>query len=93
MKILQVTPIMDPNNLWTGPHRVVFDISKRLSAMGNNVTVCTSDMLNKTTRIKRNPKGVSYGFEIVRAKNISLQLYNLLFFYKLETRNSKSETN
>jgi glycosyltransferase involved in cell wall biosynthesis len=75
MNILQVTPIMDPDNLWAGPHRVVFDISKSLSEMGNNVTVCTSDMLNKITRIKINPQSVSYGFEIVRLRNISNRLY------------------
>jgi glycosyltransferase involved in cell wall biosynthesis len=76
MKILQVTPILDPDNLWTGPHRVVFDISKRLSEMGNKVTVCTSDMLNKTTRIRRNSQSVFDGFEIVRVRNISRYLYN-----------------
>jgi glycosyltransferase involved in cell wall biosynthesis len=75
MKILQVAPILDPDNLWTGPHRVVFDISKRLSEMGNKVTVCTSDMLNKTEMIKGNPQSSAYGFEIVRVKNINQPLY------------------
>lgn len=75
MKILQVTPILVPENLWTGPHRVVFDISKRLSEMGNKVTVCTSDMLDMTTRIKRNQQSVFDGFEIVRVRNISVHLY------------------
>jgi glycosyltransferase involved in cell wall biosynthesis len=75
MKILQVAPILDPDNLWTGPHRVVFDISKRLSEMGNKVTVCTSDMLNKTEMIKGNPQSSTYGFEIIRVKNINRPLY------------------
>ncbi len=75
MNILQVAPIMDPDNLWTGPHRVVFDISKRLSEMGNKVTVCTSDMSDRTTRIKSNPQSVSDGFEIVRVRNLSRHFY------------------
>lgn len=76
MNILQVTPILDPDNLWAGPHRVVFDISKRLSEMGNKVTVCTSDMLDAKTRIRRNSQSVFDGFEIVRVRNISCHLSN-----------------
>ena len=46
MNILQIIPILDPNNLWTGPHRVVFDISKRLSEKGHNVTISKSAKVN-----------------------------------------------
>ena len=71
MKILQVTPILDPNTLWAGSHRVVYDISRILSIMGHDVTVCTSDMVNVKTRIKVNSEGYSGGFKLVRVKNIS----------------------
>ncbi len=66
---------MDPENLWTGPHRVVFDISKRLSEAGNRVTVCTSDMLDMATKVSGSQRSFSHGFEIIRARNLSHQLY------------------
>jgi glycosyltransferase involved in cell wall biosynthesis len=67
---------MDPDNLWTGPHRVVFDISKHLAKKGHNVTVCTSDMVNIRTKITASAKNVFDDFEIVRVKNVSSHLWN-----------------
>ncbi len=78
MDILQITPIMDPDNLWTGPHSVVFDISKRLARKGHNVTVCTSDMVNIKTKIAASSESVFDDFEIVRVKNVSSHLSNAI---------------
>jgi len=92
MNILQVIPIMDPNNLWTGPHRVVFDISRGLARKGHNVTVCTSDMINIRTRITRHSEDISNDFEIVRIKNVSTHLSNMLgLLITPELRNFLSE--
>jgi hypothetical protein len=74
MNILQIIPIMDPNNLWTGPHKVVFDISRNLAKKGHNVTVCTSDMINLRTRISTFSESTFDGFEIVRMKNVNPHL-------------------
>jgi glycosyltransferase involved in cell wall biosynthesis len=77
MRILQVTPILDPTDLWTGPHRVVFNISKALAARGHEVTVLTSDMLTKNQRITETPMDSSYNFKIRRVANVSSSLSNL----------------
>jgi len=81
MKILQITPILDPSSLWAGSHRVVFDVSRTLVRRGHDVTVCTSDMINVRTRIK-NLENTFNEFEIIRVKNISVYLstkFDLLF--------------
>jgi len=71
MRILQVIPILNPDVLWAGPHRVVYDISRSLARKGHNVTVVTSDVLNVRTRIKINSGNDFDGFDIVRVKNFS----------------------
>ncbi|HUK84846.1 MAG TPA: glycosyltransferase, partial [Candidatus Acidoferrum sp.] len=78
MNILEIIPIMDPNNLWTGPHRVVFDVSKALARKGHNVTVCTSDMSDIKTRIATISETSLEGFKIVRLKNVNKYLSNAI---------------
>ena len=78
MNLLQIIPIMDPSNLWTGPHRVVFDLSRALVGRGHKVTVYTSDMLNVPKRLENNLEKTPHDCRIVRLRNAGSYLYNAL---------------
>jgi glycosyltransferase involved in cell wall biosynthesis len=75
MKILQITPYFYPAMAYGGPSRTVYELSKSLIRRGHEVTVFTTDSLNKTSRIQ-NKEFPSYfdGLEVYYFKNLSNSL-------------------
>lgn len=72
MKILQVISSFPPAFAYGGPARVAYDISKELVKRGHEVTVYTTDVLDKTSRHKfeSNPTWLD-GIEVYHYRNIS----------------------
>ncbi|MCW4029672.1 MAG: glycosyltransferase family 4 protein [Candidatus Bathyarchaeota archaeon] len=74
MKILLVTPILDPKNVWAGSHRVVYDTANFLLKNGHDVVVLTSDMINTGTRLKQDTADLGVlplSSRIIRTKTLS----------------------
>lgn len=57
MNIMQIIPYFYPAWAYGGTPRVVFDLCKEMVKQGQNVTVYTTDTLDKNTRINQ---AVSY---------------------------------
>lgn len=76
MRVLEVIPIMDPNKLWAGPHKVAYDIAKALIKRGHEVVVLTSDMLNIRMKIRQSVHKTNLHnyLKIVRAGTLSCKL-------------------
>ncbi len=70
MKILQIIPYFIPAYGYGGPLKVCHDISKELVKRGQELTVVTTDTLNRESRIK-NLQETLDGIEIIRFKNLS----------------------
>lgn len=75
MKILQIITSFPPAFAYGGPARVAYDISKELVKRGHEVTVYTTDVLDKNGRYKfeKNPMWLD-GIEVYHFKNISNNL-------------------
>ncbi|MGB7533090.1 MAG: glycosyltransferase [Halobacteriota archaeon] len=73
MRILQVTPAFYPAEGHGGAPYVVYEISKRLSERGHEVTVYTTDANDKYSRLRNGIKNID-GFKIYYFKNISNSL-------------------
>ena len=52
MKILIITPYFEPAWAYGGPPKVLSDLSKYLIKKGHQVTVYTTDVLDKNSRQK-----------------------------------------
>jgi len=76
LRILLITPILDPCLLWAGSHRVVYEIGKFLVKRGHRVVVLTSDMLNIRTKIEQSvyKTDLHNCVKIVRARTLSCKL-------------------
>ena len=79
MRILLITPILDPYHLWAGSHRVVYEIAKFLVRRGHSVVILTSDMMNIRSKIKQtvgtaNPHQCG---EIIRSRTLNSKLTEL----------------
>lgn len=72
MKILQVIASFPPAFAYGGPARVAYDISKELVKKGHEVTVYTTDVLNKSSRynFESNPIWLD-GIEVYYFRNVS----------------------
>jgi glycosyltransferase involved in cell wall biosynthesis len=70
IRILQIAPIVDVNRLWTGPHRIVYDISRELSFRGHQVTLCTSDMSSIKTKLNQRETEKEAPFETIRLQSL-----------------------
>ena len=53
MRILIITPILDPCHLWAGSHRVAYETAKLLAKRNHNVAVLTSDILSNQHKIRQ----------------------------------------
>jgi len=73
MKILQVIPYFVPAYSYGGPVKVCFDISIELAKRGHEITVATTDTLDKKKRISKLEEHFN-GLRIIRFRNISNQL-------------------
>jgi glycosyltransferase involved in cell wall biosynthesis len=73
MRILQVIPYFVPAYSYGGPVKVCFDISKELVRRDHQVTVVTTDVLDKNGRITKREETID-GIRVIRFKNISNQL-------------------
>ena len=73
MRILQVTPAFYPAEGHGGAPYVVYEISKRLSERGHEVTVYTTDANDKYSRLNNGIKNID-GVNVYYFKNISNSL-------------------
>jgi len=73
MKILQVTPCFYPSQGYGGTPRVVFELSKALTARGHQITVYTTDTLNPQKRIAYRQKKID-NLRVYYFKNVSNSL-------------------
>jgi len=75
MKVLQVINAFFPAWSTGGPARVAYDISKELVKRGHKVTVYTTDIYDKYSRLKfyENPMYIN-GIEVYHFKNLSNRL-------------------
>lgn len=70
MRILFVTPYFVPAWGFGGPVKVVYDLAKSLHSRGHRVTVATTDVLDRTTRVGKD-RDIVDGIEILYFRNIS----------------------
>src|SRR5688572_15330242 len=70
MKILLGVVYYEPAWAYGGPPRMVFDVARELVRRGHEVTVCTTDALDKGKRIAQ-LRETSHGVRIVRFRNLS----------------------
>lgn len=86
MKILLGVVYYEPAWAYGGPPRMVFDLARALVARGHDVTVVTTDALDKEKRIERREE-ISHGVHVVRFRNLSNYLaFNLKIFLPLGVR-------
>jgi len=70
----------EPAWAYGGPPRMVFDLARSLAARQHDVTVCTTDALDETSRVLQREQ-TSQGVRIVRFPNVSNWLaYHLKIF-------------
>ena len=72
MKILQVISSFPPAYSYGGALKVAFELSRELVRNGHEVTVCTTDVYDSKSRLKKfkNPETIE-GIEVYRFKNLS----------------------
>src|SRR5262245_29456267 len=70
MKILLCVVYYEPAWAYGGPPRMVFDLSRELTARGHMVTVCTTDALDRGKRV-RELEQLSNGVHVIRFRNLS----------------------
>ncbi len=73
MKLLLGVVYYEPAWAYGGPPRMVFDLARELVRRGHEVTVCTTDALDKGQRVEKLEE-VSHGVRIVRFRNLSNRL-------------------
>lgn len=85
LNILQVVPYFYPAWAYGGIPRVAYELSKELVKKGHSVTVCTTDVFDKTHRCNTSGKNtVVDGIKVCYFKNISNSLaYNFQVFLPL----------
>jgi glycosyltransferase involved in cell wall biosynthesis len=71
VKILQVIPYFFPAWRFGGPVRVAYDVSRKLIERGHSVTVFTTDILGKQTRVKSSQANID-GVKVFYFRNLSL---------------------
>jgi glycosyltransferase involved in cell wall biosynthesis len=75
MNILQITPYFYPAMAYGGPSRTVYELSKSLVRRGHEVTVFTTDSLDKNSRIEiKDFPSYFDGLEVYYFKNLSNSL-------------------
>ena len=75
MKILQVIPYFYPAWTYGGPVRIAYELSKRLVERGHDVTVYTTDALDKSSRLRSGGKTLDIdGIKVYYFKNLSNNL-------------------
>ena len=75
MKILQVIPYFYPAWTYGGPVRIAYELSKRLVERGHDVTVYTTDALDKSSRLRSGGKTLDIdGIKVCYFKNLSNNL-------------------
>lgn len=75
MKILQVIPYFYPAWTYGGPVRIAYELSKRLVERGHDVTVYTTDALDKSARLRSGGKTLDIdGIKVCYFKNLSNNL-------------------
>jgi len=72
MRILQVVPYFPPAYAFGGPVKVVYEISRELVKMGNQVAVYTSDAKDLWTRINESSFAELDGIQVYYMKNLSM---------------------
>ncbi len=86
MKILLAVLYYEPAWAYGGPPRMVYDLARELVARGHEVTVCTTDALDRGKRVPLRSE-TSYGVRIVRFRNLSNWLaFQLKIFLPLGMR-------
>jgi glycosyltransferase involved in cell wall biosynthesis len=86
MKVLLGVVYYEHAWAYGGPPRVVFDLARALVARGHEVTVLTTDALDKEKRIERLEE-ISHGVHVVRFRNLSNFLaFNLKIFLPVGAR-------
>lgn len=96
LKILHVLPYFYPAWAYGGVPRVAFELTKELARIGHEVTVYTTDVFDRSSRIC----GIDYGIQVivdgvkvVYFKNLSNRLvYDLQLFLPLGLRKKIKET-
>jgi glycosyltransferase involved in cell wall biosynthesis len=86
MKILLGVVYYEPAWAYGGPPRMVFDVARELVRRGHQVTVCTTDALDRGKRVAAREE-TSHGVRIVRFRNLSNWLaFHLKIFIPLGMR-------
>ncbi len=86
MKLLLGVVYYEPAWAYGGPPRMVFDLARELVRRGHEVTVCTTDALDKGKRVEKLEE-VSHGVRIVRFRNLSNRLaFDVKIFLPLGMR-------
>lgn len=80
LKILEVTPYFYPAWAYGGIPRVAYELSKEMARRGHEVTVCTTDALDSTSRHKEGSSVID-GINVHYFRNLSNSLaYNYQLF-------------
>ncbi|NDJ54261.1 MAG: glycosyltransferase [Chloroflexi bacterium] len=69
LRILSVIPYYAPAWAYGGPVRVAYEINKRLAARGHQVTVATTDALDRQKRLENRHEYLD-GVEVIRFRNL-----------------------
>jgi glycosyltransferase involved in cell wall biosynthesis len=86
MKILLCVLYYEPAWAYGGPPRMTFDIARELVRRGHQVTVCTTDALDRGKRVKATDE-ISHGVRVVRFRNLSNALaFHLKIFIPVGMR-------
>lgn len=73
LRILHIVPYYDPAWAYGGPVRAIYELTVRLAARGHEVTVCTTDAYNATSRAKPGEHAID-GVCVIRFPNLSNSL-------------------
>lgn len=79
-KILYITPYFVPAWSYGGPVKVSYEFAKELVRLGNQVTVATTDVLDRRSRNNRLYEEID-GIRVLRFKNLSNALAKSFNFY------------
>lgn len=80
IKILYITPYFVPAWSYGGPVKVSYEFAKGLVQLGNQVTVVTTDALDRKSRNDRSYEEID-GIKVFRFKNLSNTLAKSFNFY------------
>jgi glycosyltransferase involved in cell wall biosynthesis len=86
MKLLLCVLYYEPAWAYGGPPRLVYDVARALVRRGHQVTVCTTDALDRDRRVSATSE-VSAGVQVVRFRNLSNRLaFHLKIFLPVGMR-------